>query len=444
MLIGTVPGNPTSILDVGLQTTAVVSDLLPGTTYYFSVTAYNTSGDESLPSTEVSYTTPGTPPGGPPDPVIVPSPTPAPANPPVLTVFSDNTTVGGFEQVTLNNGLQNPNDIVALVPVGGTAPIDWCYLNGTKMPPASVTSSATLSFTMTNAGQYEFRYQAGTQVWATSSQVTVNAGAYATPTPAPVSKNLSNVSTRAKVQTGDNVVIGGFIISGTIPKKVIIRALGPSLVSAGLTTALTAPTLTLYNSGGTPIAWNDHWRNSPDASSIAALGLAPASESESAMMMTLDPGVYTTKVEGVSNSIGIALVEVYDTDSKGSRITNISTRGRVETGDNVMIGGFIINGTQPTSVLVRALGPSLARSGVSGTLSDPTLEIYDSTGTRIASNDNWKKTQKAQITATKMAPTDDRESAILITLAPSTYTAIVRGANNSTGVALVEVYGLGN
>ncbi len=426
-----------------MQTSVRISDLLPGTTYYFSVTAYTGTGQESLPSAEVSYTTPGTAPS--PTPAPIPSATPTPT-PPVnlstLTVFAASVTAGTAEQVTLNNGLQNVSDIIALVPVGGTAPLDWYYLNGTKMPPTSGVASTTLSFSMPDAGQFEFRYCTGSQVWATSEQVNVTPSAHPTPTPAAVNKNLSNVSTRANVQTGDNVVIGGFIISGTVPKKVIIRALGPSLVAAGLTNALHDPTLTLYDSGGTPIAWNNHWRNSPDATSIESFGLAPSSDSESAMMMTLGPGTYTTKVEGSGGSTGIALVEVYDTDSRGSRISNISTRGRVETGDNVMIGGFIVNGTQPTSVLIRALGPSLARSGVSGTLSDPTLEIYDSSGMQIANNDNWKKTQKTQIIATKLAPTDDRESAIVTTLAPGTYTAIVRGANNAMGVALIEVYGL--
>ncbi len=449
VLVGTVSGNPTVILDVGLQTSVVISALLPGTTYYFSVTAYTAAGQESLPSAEVSYTTSGiapspTPAPTPPPPTPSATPTPPPANPPVLNVFSANVNVGTVEQVTLNNGLQNVNDIIALVPAGGTAPVDWYYMNGTKVPPSSGIASATLAFPMTSAGQFEFRYCTGSQVWTTSDQIKVTLAAHATPTPNPVAlnKNLSNVSTRAKVQTGDNVVIGGFIISGTVPKKVIIRALGPSLVAAGLPNALREPTLTLYNSGGTAIAWNDHWRNSPDAVSIQSFGLAPSSDSESALMMTLGPGVYTTKVEGTGGSVGIALVEVYDTDSKGSRITNISTRGRVETDDNVMIGGFIINGSQSTSVLIRALGPSLAKSGVTGTLSDPTLEIYNSSGVRIASNDNWKKTQKSQITATKLAPTDDRESAILTTLAPGTYTAIVRGVSSTTGVALVEVYSL--
>jgi len=437
------------VLDVGPLTSVVVSDLLPGTTYYFSVTAYTAAGQESLPSPEVTYTTPGIQPGPTPTPNpsatpnVAPTPSPAPSTPPSLTVLSASVSAGIVDQVTFSNGLQNANDFIALVPVGGTAPTDWYYLNGTKIAPSSGIASTTLAFPMASAGQYEFRYCVGTQVLATSQQVQVTQGA-PTPNPAPVNKNLSNVSTRANVQTGDNVVIGGFIISGTLPKKVVIRALGPSLVAAGLTNALSNPTLTLYGSGGTAIAWNDHWRNSPDASSIASLGLAPSSDSESAIMMTLAPGAYTTKVEGINGGVGIALVEVYDTDLKGSRIANISTRGKVDTGDNVMIGGFVINGTQSASVLIKALGPSLAKSGVSGTLSDPTLSIYNSSGTLIYSNDNWKKTQKSQISATRMAPTDDRESAIIAILTPGVYTAIIRGANGATGVALVEVYTLGN
>jgi hypothetical protein len=246
------------------------------------------------------------------------------------------------------------------------------------------------------------------------------------------------------VQTGDGVLIGGIIIVGNSPKRVVVRALGPSLGAAGLTTTLSNPTLTLYSSSGAAIASNDDWRSGPDAAAIAAFGLAPSSDSESAILATLMPGAYTAKIAGAGGSKGIALLEVDDTDLSGSRIGNISTRGRVDTGNSIMIGGFIISGSQSTQVLVRALGPSLAKYGVTGNLSDPILDLYNGNGSKIFTNDNWKSSQKSQIIATSLAPTDDRESAILATLAPGNYTAMVHGAKNTTGVALVEVYSVGN
>ena len=251
---------------------------------------------------------------------------------------------------------------------------------------------------------------------------------------------LSNISTRAFVQTGDNVLIGGFIITGTQQKKVIVRAIGPSL-SSFFPDALADPVLELRDSSGALIRSNDNWRSTQEAE-IIATGIPPSNDLESAIVATLpaNSSAYTAIVRGVNNGSGVGLVEAYDLDpTADSKLANISTRGFVQTGDKVLIGGLIVLGQNPLRVIVRAIGPSLTGAGA---LVDPTLELHDINGALIASNDNWRSDQEAEIIATGIPPSHDLESAILRDLAPGNYTAIVRGANNATGVALVEVYGL--
>jgi sugar lactone lactonase YvrE len=264
------------------------------------------------------------------------------------------------------------------------------------------------------------------------------------PTPTTSSSGrLQNISTRAFGHTGDNAMIGGFIITGSGQKKVILRAIGPSLINHGITHPLQNPTLELHDHTGALIASNDNWIDAPNKQEIMNSGLAPTNNLESAILMSLSPGAYTAIVRGVSNGTGIALVEGYDLDpAAGSKLGNISTRALVQTGDNVMIGGLIMVGPGSDKVLVRAIGPSLAQKGITNPLADPMLELHDGNGTLLASNDNWKDTQQAQIQATGLAPTNDAESAIVQTLEPGNYTAIVRGKNDTIGVALVEVYGL--
>ena len=251
-----------------------------------------------------------------------------------------------------------------------------------------------------------------------------------------------NISTRAQVGTADNVVIAGFIVTGTGQKTVLIRALGPSLPVPG---ALSDPVLELHDSTGALVATNDNWRTSQQ-SEIIATGLPPSNDKESALLETLNPGAYTAIVRGVNNAIGVGLVEVYDLDGSNPaiRLTNISTRGNVQTNDNVMIGGFVIQGDTAMSVILRVLGPSLSVGGTPmvGRLMDPTLELHDSNGTLLAQNDNWQTTQASEIQATSLAPSDDRESAIVSTLVPGAYTAIVRGSGTTTGIALFELYDL--
>jgi uncharacterized delta-60 repeat protein len=275
------------------------------------------------------------------------------------------------------------------------------------------------------------------------------------PTFAPASSVIAtgfarNFSTRLVLGTGEFVLIGGFIVDGTSPKKVIIRAIGPSLAAAGVATPSADPRLSLRDSSGTEIARNDNWQQtqlggvitSDQASEIQASGLAPKNDSEAAMIVSLAPGQYTAIVEDAAGQ-GTALVEMYDLDgSTTTRVANISTRGDVGTGDNVMIGGAILGGTHPTEVLVRALGPSLTTSGVISALQDPSLTLYNASGFLVGSNENWKDNQRSDIENTGAAPTDDREAAILAVLQPGNYTAVVRGKNGTTGIGLVEFYGL--
>ncbi len=250
----------------------------------------------------------------------------------------------------------------------------------------------------------------------------------------PPAPKALNISTRMRVETDDKVLIAGFIITGAAPKKVLIRGLGPSLPVPG---ALADPVLRL--DGGAVV--NDDWRSTQEAEIIATT-IPPSSDLESAIVVTVNPGGHTAILEGKNGGTGVGLVEVYDLESgRPEQLANISTRGLVQTGDNVMIGGFIVSGTYPTKVLLRAVGPSLAQQGVSGALGDPTLELVDDQG-NVISNDDWRATQEAEIIATTVPPTNEKESAIVATLIPGNYTAIVRGKNNTTGVALIEAYNL--
>jgi Tol biopolymer transport system component len=260
----------------------------------------------------------------------------------------------------------------------------------------------------------------------------------------PQTGHLQNISTRAFVQTGDNVMIGGLIVTGSGQKKVILRAIGPSLSNFGIANALQDPVLELHDSTGALIASNDNWIDASNKQAISDSGLAPSNNLESAILTSLNPSSYTAIVHGVNNGTGVALVEAYDLDqTAGSKFTNISTRAFAQTGDNVMIGGLIVTGSDSENVIVRAIGPSLTQYGIANALADPMLELHDSNGNTIASNDNWiDASNKQAIIDSGLAPSNNLESAILTSLNPGSYTAIVHGVNNGTGVALVEVFGL--
>lgn len=277
--------------------------------------------------------------------------------------------------------------------------------------------------------------------------------ATATPTPTPAAQPL-NISTRMEVLSGDNVLIAGFIVTGPPygSKKVMIRGLGPSLTKAGVPNALSDPLLELRGPNGYLLT-NDNWQQASNAGDIPQ-GFQPTDPRESVIVALLPIGSqglakYTATVRGAHGEQGVGLVEAYDLDSPSpaaGQFANISTRGFVDQGANVMIGGFILGGsTRGSKVLIRAIGPSLP---VSGALADPTVTIYNRQGTKVASNDNWKiddatgRSQEAAIVATTVPPTKDNESAVLSSFAPGAYTAIVAGKAGGTGIGLVEVYNL--
>ncbi len=340
--------------------------------------------------------------------------------PPALPTLDQLITIPGISYVTpLTFTASSDHPAVATVSVSDSN----LLVSGKQTGTAKITATATDAD--------------GAQV-STSFDVNVVAN--------PV--HLANISTRAVVGTGDGALIGGFIVRGDAPKKVIIRALGPSLAGAGITDFLADPTLEIHDASGAQIAFNNNWQDDPNNQAVIDAGIAPIDPNESAMLLTLDSnevGVgYTAVVHGANNGTGVGLVEVYDVDSgPGASVLNISTRSDVGTGNNVLIGGFIVFGEGDQQVLVRAIGPSLA-GAVPVPLADPTLTLVNAQGTQIDFNDNWQDNpDAAEIEATTIPPTNPDESAVIQTLSPGNYTAIVKGTGSvQTGTGLVEVYAL--
>ncbi|PYK68564.1 MAG: hypothetical protein DME45_06760 [Verrucomicrobia bacterium] len=263
----------------------------------------------------------------------------------------------------------------------------------------------------------------------------------------PPTAQLTNISTRASVQTGSGVTIAGFIVTGTDSKTVVLRGLGPTLGQPpfNVTGVLADTTLQVFDGSGHPLWFNDNWKDTQQAQ-IQATGLAPPNDLESAILQVLPPGNYTAVLSGKNGTTGVGLVEVYDI-SPGvfAELTNVSTRGFVGTGDNVMIAGIITNGGNgSTQIVVRGLGPTLAAPpfNIAGALADPIVTLVDQNGMVVKTNDNWKNTQQAAIQATGLAPPNDLESAVVVTVATGRYTAILSGKNGGTGIGLVEVYNL--
>jgi phospholipase/lecithinase/hemolysin len=252
-----------------------------------------------------------------------------------------------------------------------------------------------------------------------------------------------NLATRVFVDTGERVAVAGFIVTGDVAKKVLIRGIGPSLTANGVPGPLADPMLTLFDDTAAVKMTNDDWKSSPDAMEIMNTGIAPKDDRESAIIASLPPGSYTVSLEGKGGGTGNALVEVYDLDSgSNSTLGNVSTRGFVGVGDNVMIAGVIVGSGENPIVVIRALGPTLSANGIAQPLLDPTLELFDENGASLASNDNWKQGQPEPTIATQLAPGNDSEAVIVAFTPPGKYTAVVRGKNGTTGVALVEAYRL--
>ena len=340
---------------------------------------------------------------------------------------------------------------------GGTVPVTVTLDGSTSSDDDAIDSIATYTFnfndgsddvvqnspvlvhTFTQGGLYDVKLVVTDSRGKVSSN-TAHALVEVEQVGSPSAAQLLNISSRLRVEVGDNTLIGGFIVTGTDPKKVVVRALGPSTQVPGF---VTDPVLELRDSTGALVTSNDDWGSSPEASQIQAAGLAPGNAKESAILRSLNPGAYTAVVRGKNNTVGTAVVEAYDLDAtNNSKLANLSTRGFVQTGDNILIAGFITgNRNANINVLVRAIGPSLAGL-VPTVLSDPALELYNGNGTRIGMNDNWQDTQKTEIQQSGLPPANPNESAILSSLSPGAYTALVRGVNNATGNAVVEVYNL--
>ena len=266
-----------------------------------------------------------------------------------------------------------------------------------------------------------------------------------TPTPIPVT-HPTNLSTRLFVDTGNFVVISGFIITGSGPRHLLLRGIGPSLGDFGIPNWLFDATLELHGPTGFTTIANNNWRDTQEGE-IIGTGRAPSNDLESAIVADLAPGTYTAILRGTADTTGVGLVEIYDlTPDQDSRLANISTRGNVRTGDDIMIAGFILGGASgEDSIIVRGLGPSLSALGVPNALADPSLELRDSNGALLIGNNNWQDdpAQAAIISAAGLAPTDSMESAVAATLMPGPYTALLSGVNNGTGIGLVEVYDRG-
>jgi cyclophilin family peptidyl-prolyl cis-trans isomerase len=366
------------------------------------------------------------------------------------------------------NGMTVVDAIAALPRVNAGAPFDALpvrnYTNPNPIKVAnlvslpSVTEIPALNYSATSSNANVSVAVSGTNLLVTGNQVgsalvTVTAtdlgGAavsqsFTVNVTAPPGR-IVQLSTRMQVGTGDNALIGGFIMRGSAAKRLVIRGIGPS---SGLTGALADPTLEVHNATGAVVASNDNWGDASNKQDIMDANLAPNSPNESAILVALpsDPNnaFYTAIVRGTNNGTGLGLVEVYDIDSgPGSALLNISTRGLVNADPDVLIGGFFVGGSDPKQILVRAIGPSLAAAGVPNPLANPSLGFFNGQGTQVDSNDDWMTSpQQAQIQASGLAPTDPKESAVLQTLTAGPYTAVVRGVSNGTGVASVQIYQL--
>ncbi len=253
---------------------------------------------------------------------------------------------------------------------------------------------------------------------------------------------LANLSSRAFCETRDAVLLDEFVIQGMGTETLVMRGLGPSLGGFGVPDALKDPTVFLFDARGRTLDANNDWMDNPDKDEIIAHGLAPTDPHESAIIDTLAPGLYTFVEQGVRRTQGVALPEIYDLLDGGLQLSAVGTRGFVSTGDNVMLGGFILTGSESVSLLIRGLGPSLANAGLSRVLTDPNLELYDANGQLIFLDDNWKDTQEEEIIATGLPPTDDRESAMVVTLVPGAYTAVLSGIDSTTGIGFLQLYSL--
>ncbi|HKP04274.1 MAG TPA: hypothetical protein VJU77_13055 [Chthoniobacterales bacterium] len=358
-----------------------------------------------------------------------PTPTPSPSVSPTATPTATSTPTA--TPVMTPTATASPTPAVTATATPVITPTATPMV--TPSPTPVITPTATPVVTPT----------ASPSATATPTPVTPTP----TPTVSPAAQPL-NLSTRMRVQAGDNVGIGGFIITGSASKHLLLRAIGPSLTGFGVPDALADTTLELHGLTGFVTITNDNWHDDPvQAAAIQATGIAPTNDLEAAIDVTLTPGAYTAIIRGKNNTSGVGLIEVYGlSQTVPAKLANISTRAFVDTGNNIVIAGFILGGNSGGDrIVVRGIGPSLGAVGVTNPLADPTLELRDGNGGLLLVNNNWQddSTQAAELVAAGLAPASILESAIAATLPPGLYTALLAGVNNTSGVGLVEVYDRG-
>ena len=330
----------------------------------------------------------------------------------------------------------------AILYVGGAGGGVWQLPNPTAAGGTWTVVAAGMPNVLVNGLRYDYTD-------SILAATTLGRGVFRNGSGAATPGSAANISTRLPVGTGDNILITGFIVTGPAgsTKRVLVRGIGPSTMVPG---ALADPTLELRDGTGALLASNDNWRTTviggiimaDQVAEIQATTAAPTNDAESALVATLAPGNYTAQIRGANNTTGIGLSEAFDLNvASAARLANVSTRGFIQTGDNIMIGGFIVV-NNPLRVVVRGIGPSLTAAGVPNALADPTLELRSGNGALILANNNWRDTQATEIMATMLQPTNDLESALVMTLQPGNYTAQLRGNNNGTGNGLVEIFAL--
>jgi PKD repeat protein len=352
--------------------------------------------------------------------------------------FTATLVVTDSRGATSQNTAEKIITVTQVTPSPTPSPTPTATATATPTGTPAATPTATPTATAT-----------ATPTATATASATPTATPTATATATPANVQLLNIAGRVFTQSGDKVGIGGFIVSGSSSKRIMARAIGPSLKVNGspLQGRLQDPVLELHDDKGSAVLVNDNWRSSQEAE-IQQSGLAPTDDKESAIIKRLDPGTYTAIIRGADGSPGIGVIELYDLSTNDpAELGNLSVRADVETGDNVLFNGLILRGGTPKRILFRALGPSLTANGspLPGTLQDPTLEVYDANGTSLRANDNWKDAvNRSEIEGTGLAPTDDRESCVLLTLPSADYTSIIRGKNGTTGIALGETYKLSN
>jgi hypothetical protein len=371
-----------------------------------------------------------TPPPTTPTPTSTPATTPTPTSTPAVTPTPATTPTPTSTPATT----PTPTSTPAATPTPSSTPVATPTPATTPTPTPGATSTPTST-------------PIATPTSTPGATPTPAPTSTPTPSPTPAAQTL-NLSTRMRVQTGANVGIGGFIITGTGPKHVLLRAIGPSLTGSGVPNALADPVLELHGLGVFVTIINDNWREDPvQEALIIASGIPPTDNLESAIDATLIPGIYTTIVRGKNNTSGVGLVEVYDLDQAvPAKLANLSTRAFVGTDSNIVIGGFLLGGQDNDDrVIIRGIGPSLGAQGVPNALADPVLELRNGNGVLLVSNNDWQDNpvQASELIAAGLAPTNDLESGIAMTLPPGTYTALLAGLNDGTGVGLVEVYDRG-